>query len=327
MSDDAVGRTHAPGNDYNRVTLFSQRRSAASILVACALGVLGAWIEYAVLSGGRFSSISAIGGRWFPALLVGVTFSAAVAGVLIVSIPRAARQMALLCAFALSARFVLPAIIERWHRLGPAHSFSQVDAELAAYLRGASAAQEQFRLAHGTYASTSDSLVPWVAIPNGSTAHFSAHGAAGWAGEVRSHGGSCSIWVRDTTLRIDENAPEGSPRCGSRKPAPPHGEVHSVLADGSQPSGRFKPSDIDGLWVQHRGDAQRSSTVSIVNRAPSAFRWTASIGGELKAPVAIAGNQVFAGAHGNGEFDALSLDRGTLGWRVRVPNFGSTMNP
>jgi outer membrane protein assembly factor BamB len=37
--------------------------------------------------------------------------------------------------------------------------------------------------------------------------------------------------------------------------------------------------------------------------------------------VSIAGNQVFAGAHGNGELVALTLDSGRLGFRLRAPNW------
>ncbi len=45
------------------------------------------------------------------------------------------------------------------------------------------------------------------------------------------------------------------------------------------------------------------------------------MGGELLASAAVVGNQVFVGAHGSGEFDALTLDSGTVGFRIRVPDW------
>ncbi len=190
---------------------------------------------------------------------------------------------------------------------------------IVAFLRELSAAQEQYRLRQHSYAPSLDSLGDWLTVPGAvAMARMSRHGDAGWSARASLDNAHCSIWVRDSTLRTESWQVEGVPSCGQAARAQ-NRRVHTVLVPPVAPIA-FKDEDVRGTWLQHRADRSRSATASSsVMGEP--FRWTTRIGGELLASVSAAGNQVFVGAHGNGEFVALTLDSGLVGFRLRAPNW------
>jgi outer membrane protein assembly factor BamB len=106
--------------------------------------------------------------------------------------------------------------------------------------------------------------------------------------------------------------------CGKENPRAEYASRTVVVAPA--PERGFTAADLFGEWLQHRADASHSGITPAAIGTPGA-RWTYAVGGELRASVAVAGNQVFIGAHGNGELVALTLDSGRVGFRIRVPNW------
>jgi outer membrane protein assembly factor BamB len=264
--------------------------------------------EWAVLARGRFSAVP--GGRVLVVIVGAVVYVAAIA-FLVARAPRwrTPGVLAVVAAFLFTARFHLPLILDSMNK-------PKVSPDLVAFLRELSAAQEQYRLSERTYASSIDSLRKWTIAPAASSVRIERHGGAGWSGRVTLGSAECVVWVRDSTLRGEAWHPEGSPTCGQGQPRA-HQIVRSIVATSANETG-FAESDVSGAWLQHRVDERRSGTIP---RANSRFRWSTTIGGELRAAVAVAGNQVFIGAHGNGELVALSLDSGQVGFRLRAPNW------
>jgi outer membrane protein assembly factor BamB len=190
---------------------------------------------------------------------------------------------------------------------------------LIAVLFNVSSAEEQARLATGSYVASTDSLRPWMPESRSSYGlRIDEVGALGWSAHVSDSGTSCEIWARDPRLRTTDSMPEGQPVCehSSLPHVVPTSQRRTVSR--TEPARPFGRSDIVGVWTQHRADPKRSGIVSDSAQGAS---WTTQVEGELRAPVAIAGNQVFVGAHGNGEFEALSLRDGRVGFRVRAPNW------
>ncbi|MES2180042.1 MAG: PQQ-binding-like beta-propeller repeat protein [Gemmatimonadota bacterium] len=189
---------------------------------------------------------------------------------------------------------------------------------LTAFLRELSAAQEQYRLRQHTYAASLDSLLDWMTFPaERVTVSLSRHGDLGWSGRASVDTTHCSIWVRDSTLRNESAELEGAPYCGKTLRAKQR-MVRTVTAQLDAPERGFRPEDIRDTWLQHRADRSRSG---IGSTAAGPYRWTTRVAGELLGSVAVAGNQLFVGAHGNGEFVALTLDSGRVGYRLRTPNW------
>jgi outer membrane protein assembly factor BamB len=293
------------------------------MLLAALLAAQFAWIEAAVLAGRRLAE--APGGRLAVALAALVVYGAAVAALASRSRARAGFLRALMVAAALlfTVRFDLPLALSWWFNTRmPAASFStasQQSPSLVAFLRELAAAQEQYRLLQKSYAPAIDSLLNWVTSPAGSRLSLRRRGDIGWSARVSGDGSTCSVWVRDSTLRGDEWEPEGSPTCGEPERREPTALVLSLLTRPDAHEVVFRESDVGGRWGQHRADERRTGI--LLRDGVRAYRWTTRIGGELRASVAVAGNQVFIGSHGNGEFVALSLDSGTIGFRIRVPNW------
>ena len=75
-------------------------------------------------------------------------------------------------------------------------------------LRSAAASQEQYRLATGRYADRFNAL--GVELSGIDSASITAHDSAGWRGSLYVGRYSCSLWVRDTSLRKTATE-EGSP--------------------------------------------------------------------------------------------------------------------
>lgn len=214
-----------------------------------------------------------------------------------------------------------------------------VPARLSAYLREIGAAQEQFRLRRGSYMASVDSLTQWVAPLTDVMLDMTTRGATGWRADVGVGSVRCMMWARDSSLRDASlrnatlrnaspgtfaTAIDGVPACNVHVPRAPESAVHATRTTVAHESG-FTAADISGTFIEHRADAERSGRASTGATTgattPVAAHWTAHVDGELKAAVAVAGNQLFVGAHGNGEFAAFTLDSGRLGFRIRAPNW------
>ncbi len=198
---------------------------------------------------------------------------------------------------------------------------SKQTSDLVALLREVSAAQEQYRLGNHTYAGSVDSLSRWLPPRSDSiTVQMIRRGDSGWSARASVSDTHCSIWVRDSTLRVEPWETEGAPACGNVVRTKRR-QVHTVMAAPAREVA-FAPQDVRGVWLQHRVDSDRSATAAASSRLSGGpYRWTTRIGGEMLASVAVVGNQVFAGAHGNGEFAVLSLDSGRVAFRIRAPNW------
>lgn len=186
-----------------------------------------------------------------------------------------------------------------------------------AYLRILAAEQEQFRLRRHVYATDLQSLGADARYFTNGSVRLRSNGAAGWSATLTSAEGTCSIWVRDTALRGDPRAVDGSPICQRIEARAPNQGVHTIAAVAKPAVLGFASQTVGGVWAQHRGSPSRRGEVSGDLEAS----WNTVIGGELLAPAAVAGKQVFVGAHGNGELAALDAETGAVGFRLRVPNW------
>ncbi len=301
------------------------RTSVFRLLLVAVVALQFAWCEADVFRGRAFTVW--LEGRVLSAIFVAVLYGAVLALLLIGrgTRPRFLRWTVFGFAFLFSVRFHVVRVLNTRAAQRNAVLFQRPNAKLLApitVLRELSAAQEQYRLRHHTYAASVDSLGPWMSASTVAHApQIVRHGDTGWSAVLAFDGGSCSIWARDTTLRLPSSGAEGAPACGQEERLR-HRSLHSVLAAPGAREVGFRPEDIRGVWSEHRADSSRSGiapAASLVANGP--YRWTTRVGGDLLASVAVAGNQVFVGAHGNGEFDVLTLDSGKVGFRIRVPNW------
>jgi outer membrane protein assembly factor BamB len=299
-------------------------------IVAIAFAIQLIVFERGVLNGTRFGGSP---GKTLVAGFAGLlVFGAAAAVSAGLWRPRRRTMGAFIVAFAALAtvRFHLPELILRRQRsylvqeykkfLIPDRIATDQAPELVRFLRELPAAQEQYRLRRGVYTTSIDSLTEWVRYPQGSTVRLAANSDIGWSGTASLNGATCSIWVRDSSLRVKERQPEGHASCGSPELRKVYEQVGTVAVRGQPAARPFVDADISGTWLQHRADPTRTGVSSDARNA-GAFRWDASVGGSIRSSVSIAGNQVFVGTHGNGELVALTLDSGKVGFRIRTPNW------
>jgi outer membrane protein assembly factor BamB len=272
-------------------------------------------VEIAVLRQARFTA--APGGRFLIGFLIAITYVAAIVAMMGFPNRRALRYAAYTVAALLTIRFYLPMAMIWLSRPPVYFTASDVAPRQVSYLRQLAVAQEQFRLRSGRYGSSLDSLAPWLQQSPPGAVEIRANAEQGWSARLVADSTACEIWVRDSTLRARKTQPEGSPICGTERRAP--GKFIRNFPPSPQRQASFAARDVNGTWSQHRADAARTGIVNA--DVPGAFRWNFQLGGEPLASPAVAGNQVFLGAHGNGEFVALTLDSGKVGYRIRVPNW------
>lgn len=294
-------------------------RVIATIIILSQSALTG----FAIIHDGRFRA--APGGNTVAALCFLLAYAGALAAV--VRDPRLTpmwlRATVFTFAGACTLRFYLPVAILWWHTrdvAGLARTSSELAPASVRFLRNLAAAEEQYRLVWKRYADTLPRVYMPGSLRSAGQIRIATHLDRGWSAILVANGTTCSIWVRDSTLSTASNALEGSPFCGLGERRASFQLVHTVPSPPDTAFATFDQSDIWGVWQQHRHDAARSG---IVLRALDDIpvTWTARVGGELRAPVAVAGNQVFVGAHGNGELAALRRDNGTTVWRVRAPNW------
>lgn len=182
-----------------------------------------------------------------------------------------------------------------------------------AALRLVAAGQEDVRIRQGAYSRSVDAFPAGIRREIRAAVRLEAFGDSGWEAHATALGATCRI-------RLWRGAgmapwPDAIPNCDSA-PIPERQRARSA------PARRPFPSHVGGTFVQHRGDARRSGLATTGSAASvGAVRWTARVDGELRASASIAGEQVFVGAHGNGEVVALHLEDGVEGWRSRAPNW------
>lgn len=283
------------------------------------LGAQLALFEWVVLTGRRFATVPIP--RSLLACVIALPFLAAI-GLLLL---RSARQRklqagALLIALAMTFRFHSPAMFERMFPRVSDQSASiaaVTSPSLVQFLREVSAAQEQYRRTVHRYANDISELRRWVKPPAGVIVSMRARADSGWMAIASLDGSSCKMWVRDSAMRHSAGDIEGSPSCGAPELRTGRHSIESVVTPATE--NEFLTTDIRGEWRQHRAQASRSGKTE--ESGPAGYTWTARIPGPIRSSAAIAGNQVFIGAHGNGEFAALSLSTGRLGYRIRVPNW------
>lgn len=297
------------------------RQPAAMVRVALIvlLGAQLVWFELVVLTGSRFASLPIP--RALLALIVAAPFVAAIAFLLFPTAKRRKLGIGILAvALAMTFRFHSPGIFERmFPRLtDESASIAAVTApSLVQFLRELSAAQEQHRRIRQRYSTNLGDLAQWVTPPHGAIVSITARADSGWVASASLDGDTCRIWVRDSTLRHASADIEGSPGCGAPENRTGRHSIESVVAPATEME--FVAADIDGVWSQHRALPGRSGMTAGSSSGP--HTWTTRVAGPIRASAAIAGNQVFVGAHGNGELAAISLSTGKLGYRIRVPNW------
>jgi len=133
---------------------------------------------------------------------------------------------------------------------------------LVSFLREVAAAEEQYRLRAGTYTGFVDSLRPWAQPPRESAVRITAVGDRGWSAVGSLAGVTCSIWVRDSSLRRHKVQTEGSPTCEKREDRTPSERISSIIAPMATATTRFSASDVRGTWAQHRADIHRTGVVT-----------------------------------------------------------------
>ena len=275
----------------------------------------------AAMNGERFASIP--GGAYLLVATGALIYLVAIASLTVWrDKPRFIRWGSIGAAIALSLRFYSPAFFAMVLPRIPypvEHMAVNISPPLEIYLRELAAAEEQYRIRERSYTSDATKLSPWVRQPPGSRVEMVARGDTGWSARASLNGATCDIWVRDSLLRQRAADVEGSPNCGGTEIRGIHQRIRSVVVAPSREAG-FAKTDASGTWLEHRGDDRRSASIS-ANTLGQGHSWTERIGGVIRSSVAIAGNQVFVGSHGNGEIVALTLDSGKIGFRVRAPNW------
>jgi outer membrane protein assembly factor BamB len=298
----------------------NRSQQALGVVVALLLAAQLVIFLRGIFDGTRFGAAgSAIVVGIFGCLLYGGAI--AVAAGLWRPHPRLVSVAVIAIAIAATLRFHLPRLLLK-HEPPTAYHLLAVDQspDLVAFLRELAAAQEQRRLSSGAYTSSVDSLGDWISQPAGTTVQITARDNRAWSARATLAGVTCSIWVRDSTLRGDDWSPEGSPTCGEREFREPRETIPTVVVPHAETSASFDDADISGTWMQHRADERRTG-IATSNDGRPGYRWQTRIGGSIRSSVAIAGNQVFVGTHGNGEFVGLTLDSGKVGFRIRAPNW------
>ena len=297
----------------NRFTLVLRITTAGLLALELLLLALGA------IGGTRFQN--APGPAVAIALISVLIIVAAIAILLDLRRPksRSIQVIVVGVALALTVRAHLATYLHRAQWPGQPRLAALESPVLVPFLQDLAAAQEQYRLRSGRYSTSVDSLSQWIRQPPGSVVNLVVHQAQGWSGQASLAGMTCSIWVRDSTLRSRAAQPEGHPTCRTPERRGLPELIPSVVAAAPSRVTTFGDADVSGTWPQHRFDAHRTGVSA--DSAVSGHSWTARVSGPLRAPVSIAGNQVFVGAHGNGELVALTLDSGKLGFRLRAPNW------
>jgi outer membrane protein assembly factor BamB len=295
------------------------------LLIGATLGV--ACVAIVVWQSGTWSPTSGLQPVALPALLTALGLGVALVGGQRIALLRSTvlRSALIVAALLFTARFQLasglvpgPGEAQRVvHHEPPAAHWEQVS-----FLRRMAAAQSQYRLRTRAFASVVDSLGPSLAPPEGQRLlSLSAKGDTGWSARTTLGGIECFIWVRDSTLRRGAWESEGVPTCGAYVDPRPNRQTRTVHATVGYGYADVSEDDARGQWLQHRGDAARTGIVSTGDLRGGPFRWKLRVGGEVLASVAVAGNQVFVGTHGNGELTALTLDSGHVSFRLRTPNW------
>lgn len=300
-----------------RIRESSRRPGWWRVLLGCVIAGHALLFAFTVLVGDRLSALSA--GRVAIVLVALAAYTTAVAG-LWWRRPTSAvvRWVALALVLLFAARLHIPPYILRQKLNQPENDATA----LVRHLRELSASQEQYRLSTGHYAASIDSLSSWITPIEDVQSVVRTNGDRGWSARSKRGVAECSIWVRDSTMRTNVHAPEGMPICVGQRGAGRHSvSIQWATAPAHElPGGIRRP--LTGVWRQHRADERRTGIVpEQLSDSASSYRWTTRIGGELRASVAVAGSQLFVGAHGNGEFVSLSLDSGGVDWRIRVANW------
>jgi outer membrane protein assembly factor BamB len=274
-----------------------------------------------VMTGERFAAIP--GGAYLLALVGALIYLLAIASLTVWrGKPRFIRWGSIGAAIAISLRFYSPAVFAMVLPRIPypvEHMAVNISPSLEIYLRELAAAEEQYRIREHSYTSDATKLSPWAHQPTGSTIEIAVRGDTGWSARASLNGATCDIWARDSLLRQRAADIEGSPNCGGAEIRSSHQRIRSVVVAPTREAG-FTKADASGTWLEHRGDDRRSASISL-DSLGRGHSWTERIGGAIRSSVAIAGNQVFVGSHGNGEIVALTLDSGKVGFRVRAPNW------
>jgi len=282
---------------------------AMRVVLTIASLTISSWIVYNVVWHERFAALP--GGRTTGVFCVLMSAIMAVWAIHHRNIGRLARALAILPMIGLLARYYVPP--HSGFRLS--HQATQAQA----LLRVLASSQEEYRIRAGRYASSLDDLsLAYDEALQQQRVTISSEGDKWWRGSVEYPGGHCEIHVGfPDSLHPTSYQGEGIPQCGENVVRGAHQAVSGARFSG-QPSLSNISLDTSGSWPQHRANSQRTG---IVDRPGNAYRWDAWVSGEVRASASVAGNQVFVGAHGNGEVAALSLKTGALLWRARAPNW------
>ena len=303
--------------------MTSKRNRFTAILRIAAAGVLA--VQLLLLARGVFAGTRFLKTPGSP-IAVGFVTALVIAAAIVILLnvrrpkSRTVQVIVVGVALALTARFHLATYLHRPKWVGQPRLAALESPALVTFLQNLSAAQEQYRLRSGRYSQSMDSLRAWAEPPARSIVKLIVNHDRGWSGQASIDALTCSIWVRDSALRFKPSQPEGHPTCRTPERRHDHERVPSVVADAPLQVITFGDADIAGTWPQHRFDARRTG-VFAEGAGTTGHSWSARISGPLRASAAVAGNQVFVGAHANGELVALSLDSGKLGFRLRAPNW------
>jgi outer membrane protein assembly factor BamB len=227
------------------------------------------------------------------------------------------RVLLVLPALLLGVRYWIPRFFPE-EQLGAGGFMGEGTARAQERLRLIASAQEQYRIRTGRYSENPSELLRDVSVDGGDvTVRLARDGARWWTGVATVGADSCEMRVGEPGDSATAGLVDGVAQCtgGNRRWA--WSAVRGAKFRG-QPSAPQDTPTLAGVWLQHRADAARSG---IGTGTPTAVSWESWLSGEIRSSPSIAGDQLFLGAHGNGEVASFRMSTGELMWRVRAPNW------
>jgi hypothetical protein len=199
-----------------------------------------------------------------------------------------------------------------------ARYYSREEVRAIEILRLVASAQEQFRINNGFYALTTEAVDDYIDAGHlRSSLELSANANNWWSGTIRNKRTECTIFVGTPYLSFGAEL-DGVPSCKGRRVLRARNQMALGVPFTKSAEENPEKDILKSTWPQHRGNPARSGVAAGI---VTGFTWIVHHNGELRSSVSVAGGQVFAGSHGNGEIATYQIEDGKLLWRIRAPNW------